>query len=395
MSSAKRAAFTGPILFSYGFRPFFLAAGVFASVAILAWILMYEGVINLPAPFAPLDWHIHEMIFGYSAAVISGFLFTAIPNWTGRMPTRGWPLAGLGLLWLLGRIAMTGILGLSGLGVLLIDSSFLAAIAVMIAIEIIAGRNWRNLIVVAPVSLLFVTNVLFHAEVLSTGSSDYSRRLAFAVVLFLITLIGGRIIPSFTRNWLAKHNPSRLPTPYNRYDAACLAVGALAFGLWIGLPEANFTKGFLLLASLMHLVRLARWRGFEARKSFLLVMLHLAYLFLVAGLAATALAAPSVGFHLLGIGAIGGMTLAVMMRATLGHTGRDLEAGKILSALFILLMLTALARSFLAETDFAGLPGLWIAAGLWTLSYGGFVLVVGPWLCREKIAKRMPNRAQN
>lgn len=391
MSPKTRKPYSGPTLFSYGFRPFFLGAGLFALISIPLWMLFYGGVLELNAPFPATDWHIHEMLFGYTAAVITGFLFTAIPNWTGRMPIRGWPLAGLALLWLAGRLAMGGALGLGNLLTMLIDVAFMLAIAISIAVEIIAGRNWKNLIVLAPVSLFSLANILFHLEVMTSGTSDYSRRLGFALVIFLITLIGGRIIPSFTRNWLAKQGPGPMPTPFNRYDALCLAGGAVAMGLWVALPEAGLTRAALMLAAALHFIRLPRWRGWLARRSFLLVMLHVAYAFIPAGLAALAFAQPSIGFHLLGIGAISGMTAAVMMRATLGHSGRALEAGPVLSALFCVIALAALVRAFLPELEVFGMSGLWIAATLWIIGYAGFVLRVGPWLLRPKQAAKKAN----
>jgi uncharacterized protein involved in response to NO len=394
MATANRKPYTGIVFFSAGFRPFFLGAGLFALIAIPLWMLIYSGNISLPSPFPATDWHIHEMLFGYTAAVITGFLFTAIPNWTGRMPIRGWPLAGLALLWLAGRLAMSGVLGLGPIAVMLIDVGFMVAIAVAIAVEIIAGRNWRNLIVLAPVTLFSIANIVFHLEVMTTGSSDYGRRLAFAVVIFLIMLIGGRIIPSFTRNWLAKRGEGAMPTPFNTYDKFCLLAAVIGMGLWVALPEAGVSRAALGLAAALHLARVPRWQGIRAAHSFLLVMLHLAYLFIPAGLAALAFGAQSIGFHLLGAGAIGGMTLAVMMRATLGHSGRALEAGLAISAIFIALVLAALSRAFLPAIELSGLSGLWLAAGFWMLAYGGFVLVIGPMLLRPKAAPKRANKVR-
>jgi uncharacterized protein involved in response to NO len=392
MPATNREPYTGFTFLSAGYRPFFLAAGLFALIAIPLWMLVYDGRVTLPSLFPATDWHIHEMLFGYTAAVIAGFLFTAIPNWTGRMPIRGWPLAGLALLWLLGRLAMSGVLGLGPITVMLVDVGFMLAIAVVIAIEIIAGRNWRNLIVLAPVTLFSVANIVFHLEVITTGSSDYGRRLSFAVVIFLIMLIGGRIIPSFTRNWLAKRGAVAMPTPFNRFDAVCLLAAVIGMGLWVALPEAMVSRVALAVAAALHLARVPRWQGLRALRSFLLVMLHVAYLFIPAGLAALAVDAQSTGFHLLGAGAIGGMTLAVMMRATLGHSGRALEAGIAISAVFIALVLVALTRAFLPDIEVMGLSGLWLAAGFWILAYGGFALFIGPMLLRPKAAPKQASK---
>ncbi|MBL4766765.1 MAG: NnrS family protein [Rhodobacteraceae bacterium] len=390
MSARDRKAFSGPAIFSYGFRPFFLAATVFAAGVIPIWILVFSGELDLRSTFAPVDWHIHEMLFGYAAAVVAGFLFTAIPNWTGRMPIRGWPLAGLFGLWLLGRFAMSGAFGVSELAVLLLDCAFLGAIVVMIFIEIIAGKNWRNLMVVVPVSALLLSNVLFHVEVQSTGTSDYGRRMSIAVVIFLIMLIGGRVIPSFTRNWLAKSGSELRPVPFNRFDGICLLSGVVAMGAWVVWPEALTTHLMLAAAAVLHLVRLSRWRGSSVWRSPLLLMLHVAYGFLPAGMLGLAVLGQSAGMHLLGIGAIGGMTMAVMMRAAMGHTGRDLVAGQWLSAGFVLVVLAAITRGLFGDVIVLGVSGLWIAAMLWTAGFGIFVMTVGPWLVRAKgAAKRV------
>ena len=395
MSARTRKTFAGPALFSYGFRPFFLAATVFAAGVIPVWMLVYSGALDLASTFAPVDWHIHEMLFGYAAAVVAGFLFTAIPNWTGRMPIKGWPLAGLLGLWLLGRLAMSGALGVGGVAVLLMDCAFLVAIVMMVAVEIIAGKNWRNLLVVVPVLILFLSNLLFHIEVFNTGTSAYGRRLGIAVVIFLIMLIGGRVIPSFTRNWLAKNGSELRPVPFNRFDGLCLLSSVAALAAWVLRPDSGFSHGLLAAAAALHLMRLSRWCGISVWRSPLLLMLHVAYGFIPAGMLALAFwgptMGPTMGVHLLGIGAIGGMTLAVMMRATMGHTGRDLVADIWLSAAFVCIVLAAVTRGVFGDIEVLGVSGLWIASTLWTVGFGGFVLRVGPWLVRAKVAAKRPS----
>jgi uncharacterized protein involved in response to NO len=379
-----------PALLSLGLRPFFLSAALFAVIVIPLWMLILAGDIALSGPFAPVDWHIHEMLFGYAGAVIAGFLFTAIPNWTGRMPTRGAPLAALPALWALGRLAVGGAFGLGPVAVMLIDMAFPAAICAMIVREIVAGRNWRNLKVVVPVLVFALANAAFHLEAMSAGVSDMSRRLGFAVVLFLIMLIGGRIIPSFTRNWLAKRGPGPMPVQFSRFDALCLGAGVLAMGLWTARPEGGATGAALIAAACLHAARLARWRGWRGRSAPLLAMLHASYGFIPLGLAASGaaalgLAAPAAGLHLLGIGAVGGMTVAVMMRASLGHTGRALEAGPWLTAAYAAVALAAPARALLDG------PGLWVAAALWTLGFAIFAAKLGPALAAPSVAARKPN----
>jgi uncharacterized protein involved in response to NO len=390
--------YSGPALFSYGFRPFFLAATLFGLGVIPVWLLIWNGQIDLAPPFSPIDWHIHEMLFGYASAVIAGFLFTAVPNWTGRMPTRGWPLMTLLGLWLLGRIAVSGALGIGPLAVMALDAAFLLAIGAMIVVEIVAGKNWRNLMVVVPVLLLVVANITFHVEAMTEGTTDIGRRLAISVVVFLITLIGGRIIPSFTRNWLAARGATALPVPFGGFDRLCLLGGAVALLCWTALRTGPLPAALLAAAAALHLARLARWQGVATWRSPLLLMLHVAYLFLPLGLAGAAAGAAgyapeATGVHLLGIGGIGGMTFAVIIRATRGHTGRDLVAGPALTLAFGLLALAGLLRALLPEVELPGIDGITLAGLLWTVAYAILSAKLVPWVARPNAARRQPGKA--
>src|ERR1044072_2936250 len=226
----RRRDYDGPALFSYGFRPFFLAAGLWAIVGILLWIPQYMGKLSVPTHLSPLDWHVHEMLYGYVAAAIAGCLPTAIQNWTGRLPVNGWPLAGLAALWLAGRLALLISAQLGGLVAAIIDIAFLATLAVVAGREIVAGENWRNLRVLGILVVLVLGNIVFHAEVLMTGAAIYGTRIAIAAVMSMISLIGGRIVPSFTNNWLNRNNPGRLPIPFSRFDTATIAVSAAGVG---------------------------------------------------------------------------------------------------------------------------------------------------------------------
>lgn len=387
-----KQSYTGPALFSYGFRPLFLLAGSFAALVVPLWMAVWTGHFSLGGPFSPTDWHIHELLFGYTSAVLAGFLFTAIPNWTGRMPTRGWPLMALAALWLAGRIAVAGGLGLGSWAVMALDCAFLFAIGAMITVEIVAGRNWSNLRVVVPVLLYLAANISFHIEVMDFGTAGYGRRLGFAMVVLLIGLIGGRIIPSFTRNWLAKQGPGPMPVPFGRFDAASLVVTLGALMFWVGIPEGPLTAAALILAGMVQALRLARWRGWRVWRSALLLMLHLAYAFIPAGLVSLGLTglgmlSGAVGLHLLGIGAIGGMTLAVMMRASLGHTGRELHAGPALSIAFGCVALAAMVRVAVPSE-----PGLWAAATLWSCGFTIFAVGLAPVLALPNPARRTPNQ---
>lgn len=394
-SSAKRIrAYQGPALLSFGFRPFFLFAGIWAVLALCLWILMVTGGLTLPSHLAPADWHVHEMLYGYIPAVIAGFLLTAVPNWTGHLPITGAPLLALVLLWLAGRLVLFFSAFTGGPIAALIDASFLFALAAVIGREVIAGKNWRNLKVLVLLCLLGAGNVLYHVEAMQPGAAyGYGARLGTGAILFLIMLIGGRIIPSFTRNWLVKQKEGRLPVPFNRFDIAAMVAAGIALLSWIALPFEAVTAWLCLIAGLFHLLRLARWAGERSFAEPLVSVLHAGYLFVPLGFFALAAAHffPAFlfygdGLHAWTIGAMGVMTLAVMSRAALGHTGRPLTAGIGLSLVYILIIAAALARLFMSISD-APQTLLYLSAFGWIGGFGGFVVLFAPLLAAARKGK--------
>ncbi len=227
--------YRGPALFSYGFRPFFFFGSVYAGAIILVWLPAFYGHIQLSTAFVPRDWHVHEMLFGYIAAVVAGFLLTAVPNWTGRLPLQGKPLVALFSIWVAGRIAVSTSAWIGWAAAAAVDAAFLILVAAA-AREIIADRKWSNLNVVAIISLFAIGNVAFHVEAHFSGLAKYATRAGIAVVITLIALIGGRIIPSFTRNWLAKRGPGQMPMPFGRFDVVTVVLSAIALAVWIARP---------------------------------------------------------------------------------------------------------------------------------------------------------------
>lgn len=399
MAIPRLRDYTGPALLSYGFRPFFLLGSAYAGLSILFWIPAYMGHIETFSAFAPVDWHIHEMLFGYLTAVITGFLLTAIPNWTGRLPVLGLPLMGLMLIWFAGRFAVFFSASIGWQLAAAIDCAFLAAVALAAAREIVAGKNWRNLKVLIPVALLLAANICFHIEAQAQGLSDISRRLGMAAALMLIMIIGGRIIPSFTRNWLVRQNPGRLPIPFNRFDGAAIAVSAVALASWCLLPDHAATAAALGLAALLQALRLGRWAGDRTLSDPLVLILHVAYAFVPVGLALLSfsifipdMVPLAAGYHALGGGAIGAMTLSVMTRATLGHTGRDLKADAATCIIYAAVVLGALARILAAFLP-AQTVLLHVAATLWSAAFLYYALHYGGMLVRPRLKARQPNPA--
>ncbi|HMM89190.1 NnrS family protein [Bradyrhizobium sp.] len=385
----KLRAYQGPALFSYGFRPFFLFGAIYAGAMVPLWLAVFAGHVSLPSAFTPRDWHVHEMLFGYVAAVIAGFLLTAVPNWTGRLPIQGTRLAILFAAWVAGRLAVTFSAFIGWPIALAIDAAFLTLLAAAAAREIIAGRKWNNLTVVGVISLLAVTNVAFHIEALLAGVAEYSTRIGIGLVVTLVCVIGGRIVPSFTRNWLARRGPGRLPVPFNRFDAVAMVVGVCAMIVWIAAPSGRFTAAALGIAGLLHVVRLARWAGERTVSDRLVLILHVAYAFVPAGfllaaLAALDLVAPSAGLHAWTGGAIGSMTIAVMTRATLGHTGQALSASVATQLVYASVVIAALARVCAALEPAHSAPLLTVAGVAWAGAFLGFALVYAPLLCRAR-----------
>ena len=391
MPIPRLRAYQGPALLSYGFRPFFLLGSIYAGAMIPVWLGVFEGQLQLSTAFGPRDWHVHEMLFGYVAAVIGGFLLTAVPNWTGRLPLQGTRLGVLVATWLAGRIAVCMSAWVGWEVACVVDAAFLTMLAAAAAREIIAGRKWGNVPVVAIVSLFGAGNIAFHVEAHFNGVAEYSTRFVISLVITLIALIGGRIVPSFTRNWLARQLSGRLPAPFGRFDAVVMAGGVIALMAWIVAPAAEGTGIALIVAGCLHVVRLARWAGYRTSPDRLVLVLHIAYAFiplgyLLAGLAAFDVVPPSAGIHAWTGGAIGSMTIAVMTRATLGHTGRLLKASIGTQCLYAAVIVAALTR-ICASIEPEHMQVLLAAAGIgWAFAFLGFAAFYGRALCTPRAA---------
>lgn len=384
-TAAAIRAHRGPAVFSVGLRPFFLFSALWAAIAAPLWLYAF-----LSGGPVGLSWHVHEMLFGYTGGVVVGFLLTAVPNWTGRLPVVGTPLAVLFGLWVAGRGAMLAMALNADLAAaawpLIIDGLFLFAMAGVIWREVLAGQNWRNVPVAVMVTLFALANAGFHLEAGAGGVDNLSTRLGLAVVALLVAVIGGRVTPSFTRNWQIKRG-GPLPAVVGRFDIVTLMVTATGLIGWSVAPTHPATGALLLAAGGLNLVRLARWRGDATLAEPLVWILHLGYLWLAVGLFLTgwSVAAPglvplSAGVHALTAGAIGVMTLAVMTRASRGHTGRPLTAGKIEVLIYVLINLAALTRVTGGLLPSVYQPLLMVSTGLWSAAFLAFVIGYGPML---------------
>lgn len=361
----KIRAWKGPAILSYGYRPFFLGAGLLAVFAMIIFIFLYANYEILPIEISAVSWHAHMFLFGYLWAVIAGFLMTAVPDWTERLPVVGRSPGWLFGLWLLAAIGR----------------------------EVIDGKNWRNLTVLVIVSVLLIANMLFDYSAFyeGTGVDTLGERLAVGVAIMLITLIGGRIVPGLTRNCLAKHDAASLPAPHDGFDKVVLVITAVALLLWMFAPVSAGVGAVAVVAGIFNLVRLVRWRGWLTGAEPLVWVLHLGYLFVPLGFLGVGYAVLvgrvdwiTVFQHLWMAGGIGLMTLAVMTRASLGHSGRPLTVLRGVASLYVMLFVSVFLRLW------AGLVGnltplLHGAAGLWILAFAGFVVLYWKVLTKPRL----------
>jgi uncharacterized protein involved in response to NO len=375
--------YAGPPVLSYGFRLFYLAGALFAGLSVLAWIPMIGGHVSGIGAFSARDWHVHELLYGFLPAIIGGYLLTAVPNWTGHFPVQGAPVVVLVMTWVAGRAAVLMSAFLDAPLVAVIDCAFLALMIAAVLREIIASRSWRNTAIVAALTLLLCGNIVFHVEMRHIGAPDLGWRLGLATVIGLITMVGGRIIPSFTRNMLARRPPGPLPSPVGTFDSACVATGAAALIFWAFAPYGTPAFIVLTIAGILHTVRLVRWAGYRTVGDPLVVILHIAYAFIPAGFflvafAALGMLAPDAGVHAWTAGAAGTMVLAVMTRTSLGLTGRPRIAGRGTQFVYVLVVAGALLR--IAAGLYPGMPGgmLHAAGASWAAAYLCFFVFYWP-----------------
>lgn len=383
----EQRTYRGPAFLSYGFRPFFLAAALFAGMAVPAWILLLMNAGDSPFLYAPREWHVHEMLFGFLPAVMTGFLLTAIPNWTERAPLRGTPLLLLLTLWLAGRLFIA-VPWATPLVSATVDEAFLVMLAAIVWREIAIGKAWDRSPIGMLISLYAGANILFHVLALRGAETDLPERMALALIMMLLALIGGRITPSFTGDYMAQRGMIEEPPPFSRIDGVSIVLVATAAVSWIFQPQGGLTGWILVAAGVGALFRLSRWRGWITWREPLVLILHVGYGWL--GLSLLILGGATLGLglktadavHALTTGAVGVMTLAVMTRASLGHTGRSKHAGPLTVVIYLLVNLGAIVRVFGPSS---GLPPnlvLGMAAVCWSGAYLFFAATYGPSLIR-------------
>lgn len=385
-------------LFTAGYRIFFLAAGLFAIFALLiweGWLAIHAAggmVTDMPFGIAPHLWHGHEMVFGYSSAAVAGFLLTAAPNWTNtrQAPARFFVLASG--LWLAGRAAMWWSASLPAALVAVLDLGFLPVVAISIGALLVKRFKPRQFIIVAVIAGLWAGSLLMHLEWLGLSEDGAERglRLGLMILATLITILGGRVTPAFTRNAMIRSGrEERLPSTPMPLAVLSIA-GALlaALSYLLGLPEGT-TGALAIVGGLAGLARLALWRGGWTLSQPILWTLHLSYGLNALGLVLLGLSLLGVGseiaaMHLLGIGGIGGMTLSVMSRAAIGHSGRALVAPGAVALAYGLLPVSALIRYVGSAWPDLYFPAVLLSGAIWIAVFALYVAAMWPIFLGER-----------
>lgn len=365
-------------LLNGAYRVLFPAAGLFAALAIPFWLVIYMGA-GPDWPADPLRWHMHEMLFGYLSAALGGFLLTAIPNWTGRKPLVGRALLGLFSLWILGRIAML-VLD-EGIAQSAIALSFLVVLAAMATREIVLGGNKRNLPMAGMIWLMVVAQALF-----LFGMVDLGQRIGFGMAMMMIVLIGGRVTPTFTRNWLRTRGVEYVVPEFGAIDKVAMVLSVLAVVSWVVVPGEKAAGMLAVLAGAAVLARLLRWQGWTVAREPLLCAMHLAYGWVAVALVLLGMMQIGTGigeyigpvhvFHAIGAGAIGTMTLIIMMRAILGHNNMPIVGTWVDGIILGAVHLAAIVRIFAADME-VPMMGYHMSGMLWFVGFAMFFAKYG------------------
>lgn len=378
---------------SYAFRPFFLLNALFAIAIVILWIMVLRGYGPTTLPTNTVLWHGHEMLVGFAMATIAGFILTAVATWTGRPPVSGPALALLVFAWLAGRFVMA-LAGLMPLWfVAVIDMAFPTLFCVLAAREIVGAGNRRNYPILGIAALLATLNLVYHLGAMQwlPGADRLAIFLLLHAILLLITVIAGRVIPNFSANWLRARGATRLPVNHALTDRLTI-LATLAVGIAASTAPTNPVTGILgFVAAGLHGIRLSRWCGLSTVGEPLLFVLHIAYLWLPIGYAVMGCAvfdwlfAPTTALHVLTMGAIGGMILAMTTRVPLGHTGRPLTASRLTVVAYLALALAVLIRvlgplivpDYLATVEWSAIA--------WIVAFALFVRVYWAVLTRPRV----------
>jgi uncharacterized protein involved in response to NO len=377
------------MVFAYGFRSSFLLAGVGAMLLVPLWALSFVAGTPLGSAWPPMLWHAHEMLFGFVASAMAGFLLTAVPSWTGQKGSTGAPLVVLASLWLTARVLIASSSLWPAVLIAAIDLAFLPTLGILVAKPLLSSRN-RNTKLLAVLGLFWLTDLVFQIGLIRHDAplALQALKVGIDIVLVLVTVIGGRLVPSFTSSSL---RPLGLQDAvHNRTSLSGLAIaGMIAVTLSdIVWPESRIAGAVAGVAAGLQATRLLQWATWRTLRQPIVWVLHLSYAWLPVGLALKAIALLSGAafaafwLHALTIGALATMILAVMTRASLGHTGRALIVDPWITVAYLLLTAAALVRVFGLSAFRMNYPMVIIWSALfWTIAFALFVVVYAPILC--------------
>ncbi len=389
MSLSYRVIFAHPF-WGYGFRPFFLLGALFSIISLLIWGGFYAGYVAPPLfMMDPISWHAHEMIYGFTMAIIAGFLLTAVANWTDSTPVRGLHLIGLCLLWLAGRVVMNFDLGFPEIAVLVFEGAFILTLAVSLSIPLIKTWEKRNFVFLVLLCILFSCDMVF--LITKERTSLY---VAVMIIMAMISLIGGRVIPAFTVDALQERGEEANETPQNKLDVlAILSLALIILVLVFVKQEGALLAGTAFLSAMIHTLRLRRYHTFRILDDPMIWILHIGYSWLILGLFLVGFSALgflpfSIALHAFTAGAIGSMTLGMMCRVTLGHTGRNRIASKLTRLSFLLMQCAAFMRVFglMIAPDYS-IEWIIGSATLWIICFSLFILIYAPMLWKKDLDK--------
>lgn len=377
MPKLSNSVFLSPF-WGRGFRPFFFCGALFSILSIGIWGAFYAGTNIMPPTFQgdPVSWHAHEMIYGFSMAIVAGFLLTAVANWTGGAPARQIHLAGLCALWGTGRVVMGIDLGLPEWGIIVLETLFIPCLALSLAIPLLRSWNKRNFIFLSILSVLFGCDVWF----LISGDLT-ALYVALMMILMMISLIGGRVIPAFTVAELRRRGVKAFQTDQMKMDVAALASLVAVTLCLVYAKETIFLGVTAALSCAIHALRMRRYHTLQALKEPLLWILHAGYAWLVLGLGLLSLSGfglleTKAVIHALTAGCIGSMILGMICRVTLGHTGRELKVGALTTFSFFVIQMAALVRVFgpllVPEQTIVWIVG---SAFVWTFCFAAYLFV--------------------
>jgi uncharacterized protein involved in response to NO len=387
MSKPSKGVDAYPVL-GYGFRLFFLLGALYSIISLLIWGGFYAGIVMPPLFMVdPVSWHAHEMIYGFTMAIVAGFLLTAVANWTDSIPVRGFHLLGLGLLWLAGRVVMNFDLGFSEFAILVFEGAFILTLAFSLSIPLIKNWDKRNFVFIVLLSILFACDMVF--LVTKERTSLY---VAVMIIISMISLIGGRIIPAFTVDALQQRGEEAHEIPQGKLDVlAILSLVLIILALVFVKQEETILAGTAFLSTIVHALRLRRYHTCRILDDPMVWILHVGYCWVILGLFFLGISALgflpfSIALHAFTAGAIGSMTIGMMCRVTLAHTGRNKIATNLTKLSFLLLQCAIFMRVFglMIVPDYS-IEWIVGSSTIWVLCFVLYILIYAPMLWKPDL----------